>query len=455
MFIDIGAGPTLRQRRADPSRGVGSVRLSHAVRGRPGSGAARPSRDRADVDGARARRRSRRARSSSVAIRRATTSSSTIRTCRATTPRSAQPAQLIDHGSTSGTWLGQERIAPGQPRPLDAHALVALRPGAGHGAARLPARPGARRRAGRHARSRSTPPVPRRRCWPAPARRRGPAKPKHKTVIGQVQLGEPRRRASRASAARRTTTSSSRTRRSRANTRSCTRSAASSSSRTAAAPTAPTCAASASRPGSASRSRTAKRSSSARCRCCSQVQDESVAVVVEDVAQWAGRPLYEIEAWDLVLQVPDRDNPGQMKTLLDHVSFKALPGDLIALMGPSGAGKTTLLLTLNGYLPPSAGQVRINGEDLYADLRRAARLDRLRAAGRHRAPRAHGVRGRALQREVPPAARLLRRRDRPPRRDHARAARPGERRAPADRPAGKEDPVAAVSASASTSRWSW
>ncbi len=55
-----------------------------------------------------------------------------------------------------------------------------------------------------------------------------------------------------------------------------------------------------------------------------------------------------------------------MKTLLDHISFKALPGDLIALMGPSGAGKTTLLLTLNGYLPPSAGQVRINGEDLYA-----------------------------------------------------------------------------------------
>jgi ABC-type multidrug transport system ATPase subunit/pSer/pThr/pTyr-binding forkhead associated (FHA) protein len=91
-----------------------------------------------------------------------------------------------------------------------------------------------------------------------------------------------------------------------------------------------------------------------------------VAVVVEDHADWAGRPLYEIEAWDLVLQVPDRDNPGQLKTLLDHVSFKAMPGDFIALMGPSGAGKTTLLLTLNGYLPPTGGQVRINGEDLYA-----------------------------------------------------------------------------------------
>lgn len=97
-----------------------------------------------------------------------------------------------------------------------------------------------------------------------------------------------------------------------------------------------------------------------------QIDAAEVAIVVEDADQWEGRPLYEIEAWDLLMQVPDRDHPSEMKTLLDHVSFKALPGDLIALMGPSGAGKTTLLLTLNGYTPPTAGQVRINGEDLYS-----------------------------------------------------------------------------------------
>ncbi len=95
------------------------------------------------------------------------------------------------------------------------------------------------------------------------------------------------------------------------------------------------------------------------------VQGQQVNVVVEDQAGWAGKPLYEIEAWDLTLEVPDRDQKGAQKVLLDHVSFKALPGDMIALMGPSGAGKTTLLLTLNGYLPPTSGQVRINGEDLY------------------------------------------------------------------------------------------
>ncbi|MFP6686604.1 MAG: FHA domain-containing protein, partial [Polyangiaceae bacterium] len=94
----------------------------------------------------------------------------------------------------------------------------------------------------------------------------------------------------------------------------------------------------------------------------------SVEVVHEAYAQerWAGRPLYEIEAWSLFLQVPDRDDKSTDKVLLDNISFKALPGDMIALMGPSGAGKTTLLLALNGYLPPSAGMVRINGEDLYS-----------------------------------------------------------------------------------------
>ena len=98
-----------------------------------------------------------------------------------------------------------------------------------------------------------------------------------------------------------------------------------------------------------------------------QSGDQKFNIVVEDEqANWAGRPVYEIEGWDLTLEVPDRDNPATMKTLLDHVSFKAMPGDMIALMGPSGAGKTTLLLTLNGYNPPTSGQVRINGDDLYA-----------------------------------------------------------------------------------------
>lgn len=97
-----------------------------------------------------------------------------------------------------------------------------------------------------------------------------------------------------------------------------------------------------------------------------QTSGQQVQAVVEvDQNAWAGKPTCSIEAWNLYLEVPDRDNPGAMKVLLDNVSFKALPGDMIALMGPSGAGKTTLLMTLNGYQAPTSGQVRINGEDLY------------------------------------------------------------------------------------------
>ncbi len=84
-----------------------------------------------------------------------------------------------------------------------------------------------------------------------------------------------------------------------------------------------------------------------------------------DRADWSGN-LVEIEALDLFLQVPDRENRAASKVLLNHVTFKAHPGDLIALMGPSGAGKTTLLTVLNGYLRPTSGEVRVNGESLYA-----------------------------------------------------------------------------------------
>ena len=89
------------------------------------------------------------------------------------------------------------------------------------------------------------------------------------------------------------------------------------------------------------------------------------AYVDQERTDWSGN-LVEIEALDLFLQVQDRENKAKNKTLLNHVTFKAHPGDLIALMGPSGAGKTTLLTVLNGYLRPTSGEVRVNGENLYA-----------------------------------------------------------------------------------------
>ncbi|MCC7538671.1 MAG: ATP-binding cassette domain-containing protein [Deltaproteobacteria bacterium] len=89
------------------------------------------------------------------------------------------------------------------------------------------------------------------------------------------------------------------------------------------------------------------------------------AYIESEQSEWSGN-LVEIEALDLLLKVPDRDQRGRDKVLLNHVTFKCRPGDLIALMGPSGAGKTTLLTVLNGYVRPTSGEVRINGQNLYA-----------------------------------------------------------------------------------------
>ena len=46
------------------------------------------------------------------------------------------------------------------------------------------------------------------------------------------------------------------------------------------------------------------------------------------------------------------------------LSFDVRAGDFIALIGPSGGGKTTIFKLLLGLLPPSAGQITLNGTPL-------------------------------------------------------------------------------------------
>jgi ATP-binding cassette, subfamily B, bacterial CvaB/MchF/RaxB len=47
--------------------------------------------------------------------------------------------------------------------------------------------------------------------------------------------------------------------------------------------------------------------------------------------------------------------------IFDKVSFIVKPGEHVALTGPSGGGKTTLIKIMLGLLPPTAGEVRIDG----------------------------------------------------------------------------------------------
>jgi ATP-binding cassette subfamily B protein RaxB len=47
-----------------------------------------------------------------------------------------------------------------------------------------------------------------------------------------------------------------------------------------------------------------------------------------------------------------------------HVSLTVAPGETVAIVGPSGCGKTTLIKVLLGLLPPTEGEVRVNGRSL-------------------------------------------------------------------------------------------
>ena len=54
------------------------------------------------------------------------------------------------------------------------------------------------------------------------------------------------------------------------------------------------------------------------------------------------------------------------RVLLDDTTLSIEPCEFVAIVGASGAGKSTLMMALCGFQRASAGQVAINGDDLYA-----------------------------------------------------------------------------------------
>ena len=57
--------------------------------------------------------------------------------------------------------------------------------------------------------------------------------------------------------------------------------------------------------------------------------------------------------------------------VVDTVSLALEPGDFIGLIGPNGAGKTTTMRILTGFLKPSSGSIKINGLELFKNLKKA------------------------------------------------------------------------------------
>ena len=52
------------------------------------------------------------------------------------------------------------------------------------------------------------------------------------------------------------------------------------------------------------------------------------------------------------------------RTVLRDLSLTVSPGEIVAVLGENGCGKTTLLRTVGGHIPPQAGTLTVNGQDL-------------------------------------------------------------------------------------------
>lgn len=74
----------------------------------------------------------------------------------------------------------------------------------------------------------------------------------------------------------------------------------------------------------------------------------------------AGRELISVEAVDL--EYMGKTGP---ISALSEITFHIYPGEFICVLGPSGCGKSTLLKILAGFLKPTAGLVKLNGEEIH------------------------------------------------------------------------------------------
>ncbi|MFV0680121.1 lipid A export permease/ATP-binding protein MsbA [Ottowia sp.] len=72
----------------------------------------------------------------------------------------------------------------------------------------------------------------------------------------------------------------------------------------------------------------------------------------------------DIDLRQVSVAYPSSGDTAHTAPALHQISLHVMPGETVALVGPSGAGKTTLVNLLPRFVHPTAGQVLLDGRDL-------------------------------------------------------------------------------------------
>ena len=60
-------------------------------------------------------------------------------------------------------------------------------------------------------------------------------------------------------------------------------------------------------------------------------------------------------------------------TVVDHLTFKCEPGEVLGFLGPNGAGKSTTMKMITGFVAPTSGRASVCGHDIEDDALSARR----------------------------------------------------------------------------------
>jgi ABC-2 type transport system ATP-binding protein len=70
---------------------------------------------------------------------------------------------------------------------------------------------------------------------------------------------------------------------------------------------------------------------------------------------------------DIMITVKNLTKYYGNKLGVEDVNFHIDKGEIVGMLGPNGAGKSTIMRMLASYMPPTSGEIQINGADIVSD----------------------------------------------------------------------------------------